>query len=144
MLLIESRLAYYLHEQPLGTRLYRMAEVACSLDVTGAIDVVTYWGSFGADSLKPVSLKTTYPVSSVMQLRRSKRVGIERVAAMKKDPLYKTTTRASKKHVSKPGWSSKVWFTGRTGVQKKSEEYPHELCALMAEIIMASAGDAVA
>ncbi len=41
MLLIESRLAYYLHEQPLGSRLYRMAEVACALDVTGAIDVVT-------------------------------------------------------------------------------------------------------
>eukprot|EP00959_Pyramimonas_sp_CCMP1952_P274202 5731428-Pyramimonas_sp.AAC.1 len=115
----------------------------------GASRVVTHLGAHGAETVKPIEIKTTLGHEAHLPLVRNKTQAFKRLGkyAELRPPkkVKKTSSGAKRKDY---GWSKRGWVSGALDRrQKASSQYPSEFAGVVARVVgdgmLAEAGSAI-
>ena len=120
-------------EQPLNSFLYKVPSMLSALEATGAHGLVYFLGAFGAPTLKPIELYTTFSVFNSRQLVRK-----AKAARSRADWVRNTVVRLDRRLTpsERPGWSKEGWVAGERSKQKTSQTYPCEFVDALAILVL--------
>ena len=125
-----SRGVYFMIEQPSGSLCFLHSAVKAATTACRAERVYTCFGGFGAPSLKPTWLVSTFPKACLGCFKKSKR-DFKSPAQCR---LFITQRRAKPPRTSGK-WKKSVWVTGGKRGMKASQKYPYAFCQVLARAV---------